>query len=98
MDNQEKIFIFPFFYIFPIKALFLVGFRFQPTDEELVGYFLFRKINGHLIIQDGKVKDIDVYQREPMELYGIDLKFCVCRCVYIDSITKISNSSYMFMK
>ena len=52
----------------PIKALFPVRFRFQPTDEELVGYFLFRKINGHSIIQDIKVKDIDVYQYEPMKL------------------------------
>ena len=69
----------------PIKALFPIGFRFQPTDEELVGYFLFRKINGHSIIQDGKVKDIDVNQHEPMELYGM-YRFkvlCVCRvCLY----------------
>ena len=55
----------------PIKALFFVRFRFQPTDEELVSYFLFRKIKGHSIIQDRKVKDIDVYQHEPMELYGM---------------------------
>ena len=54
-----------------IKALFFVRFRFQPMDEELVSYFLFRKINGHSIIQDGKVKDIDIYQHEPMKLYDM---------------------------
>ena len=40
-------------------------------DEELVSYFLFRKINMHSIIQDEKVKDIDIYQHEPIELYDM---------------------------
>ena len=68
-----------------IKALFLIWFRFQPTYEELVSYFLFRKINGHSMIQDGKVKDVDIYKHEPMKLYDI-YRFkvlCVCRmCLY----------------
>ena len=47
------------------------GFKFQPTDEELVNYFLFRKINGHPMIQERKIKDIDIYQHEPIELHGM---------------------------
>ena len=53
------------------NVLFPIGFRFQPTDEELVKYFLLRKINGGAMNQDGKIKDTDIYNHEPIELYGM---------------------------
>ncbi|XP_057539586.1 NAC domain-containing protein 54 [Amaranthus tricolor] len=43
------------------------GFRFHPTDEELVAYYLKRKINGHKIDLE-IIPEIDLYQCEPWEL------------------------------
>ncbi|KAK9735191.1 hypothetical protein RND81_04G189500 [Saponaria officinalis] len=43
------------------------GFRFHPTDEELVAYYLRRKINGHKIDLE-IIPEIDLYQFEPWEL------------------------------
>ncbi|XP_023007203.1 NAC domain-containing protein 96-like [Cucurbita maxima] len=43
------------------------GFRFHPTDEELVAYYLDRKINGRSIELE-IIPEIDLYKCEPWEL------------------------------
>ncbi|KAJ6317925.1 hypothetical protein OIU76_013467 [Salix suchowensis] len=43
------------------------GFRFHPTDEELVGYYLDRKINGHAIELE-IIPEVDLYKCEPWDL------------------------------
>lgn len=43
------------------------GFRFHPTEEELVGYYLKRKINSLKIDLD-VIIDIDLYRIEPWDL------------------------------
>ncbi|KAJ8618415.1 hypothetical protein MRB53_014601 [Persea americana] len=43
------------------------GFRFHPTDEELVSYYLKRKIQG-LKIELDIIPEIDLYKCEPWEL------------------------------
>ncbi|GMH10252.1 hypothetical protein Nepgr_012093 [Nepenthes gracilis] len=43
------------------------GFRFHPTDEELVAYYLKRKINGRQIDLD-IIPEVDLYKCEPWEL------------------------------
>lgn len=60
------------------------GFRFHPTEEELVGYYLTRKVACQKI-DLGVITDIDLYRIEPWDLQGV---FC-CRqrkknmCVFI---------------
>ncbi|KAK1274588.1 NAC domain-containing protein 7 [Acorus gramineus] len=43
------------------------GFRFHPTDEELVGYYLKKKIASQKIDLD-VIRDIDLYRIEPWDL------------------------------
>ncbi|XP_022156579.1 NAC domain-containing protein 30-like [Momordica charantia] len=43
------------------------GFRFHPTEEELVGYYLKRKINSQKIDLD-VIVDIDLYKMEPWDI------------------------------
>ncbi|KAG1359505.1 NAC domain-containing protein 45-like [Cocos nucifera] len=43
------------------------GFRFHPTDEELVNYYLKRKIHG-LKIELDIIPEVDLYKCEPWEL------------------------------
>ncbi|KAK9732960.1 hypothetical protein RND81_04G034400 [Saponaria officinalis] len=43
------------------------GFRFHPTDEELVAYYLKRKINGRKIDLE-IIPEVDLYKCEPWEL------------------------------
>lgn len=46
------------------------GFRFHPTEEELVGYYLERKINS-LSIDLDVIVDIDLYKMEPWDIQGM---------------------------
>ncbi|KAE8701271.1 NAC domain-containing protein 76 [Hibiscus syriacus] len=43
------------------------GFRFHPTDEELVGYYLRKKVASQKIDLD-VIRDIDLYRIEPSDL------------------------------
>jgi hypothetical protein len=45
------------------------GFRFHPTDEELVNYYLKRKVHG-LSIELDIIPEVDLYKCEPWELAG----------------------------
>ncbi|PSR98870.1 NAC domain-containing protein [Actinidia chinensis var. chinensis] len=49
------------------KASLAPGFRFHPTDEELVVYYLKRKISGKPFRFDA-IAEIDVYKSEPSDL------------------------------
>ncbi|KAG0579356.1 hypothetical protein M758_4G093600 [Ceratodon purpureus] len=44
-----------------------VGFRFHPTDEELVGYYLPKKV-GAMKIDLDLIRDLDLYKLEPWDL------------------------------
>lgn len=45
------------------------GFRFHPTEEELIGYYLKRKVQG-LEIELEVIPVINFYKFEPWELPG----------------------------
>jgi hypothetical protein len=52
------------------------GFRFHPTDDELVGYYLKRKVDN-LKIELEVIPVIDLYKSEPWELPGACVPFIV---------------------
>lgn len=45
------------------------GFRFHPTDDELIGYYLKRKVEG-LEIELEVIPVIELYKFDPWELPG----------------------------
>lgn len=45
------------------------GFRFYPTDEELVGYYLRKKVASKKIDLN-VIRDVDLYKIEPWDLQG----------------------------
>ncbi|XP_044505323.1 NAC domain-containing protein 7-like [Mangifera indica] len=46
------------------------GFRFHPTDEELVDYYLRKKVNARKIDLD-VIKDVELYKIEPWDLQDL---------------------------
>ncbi|CAL9760765.1 unnamed protein product [Musa acuminata subsp. burmannicoides] len=53
----------------PAASLLAPGFRFHPTDEELVGYYLKRKVSGRPLRID-VIAEVDLCKCEPWELPG----------------------------
>ena len=51
------------------------GFRFHPTDEELLYYYLRRKVSYEAIDLD-VIREVDLNKLEPWDLKGIDHIFC----------------------
>ncbi|XP_073011661.1 NAC domain-containing protein 53-like isoform X2 [Typha latifolia] len=49
------------------SALLAPGFRFHPTDEELVSYYLKRKVLGRFLRVDA-IAEVDLYKCEPWDL------------------------------
>ncbi|KAM3221555.1 transcription factor JUNGBRUNNEN 1 [Capsicum annuum] len=49
------------------KELILPGFRFHPTDEELLGFYLRRKVENKRIKLD-LIKEVDIYKNDPWDL------------------------------
>jgi len=58
------------------------GFRFHPTDEELVAYYLNRKINGHNIELE-IIAEVDLYKCEPWDLPGNLRHYFFISCMII---------------
>jgi hypothetical protein len=60
------------------------GFRFHPTEEELVGYYLARKVASQKIDLD-IIQEVDLYRIEPWDLQGMQ-KFISGFNMVIDQI------------
>jgi hypothetical protein len=67
-----------------------VGFRFHPTDEELVGYYLPKKVAAkHIDLE--LIKELDLYKVEPWDLQD------VCK-IGADTITEKQTDYYFFSR
>jgi hypothetical protein len=70
------------------------GFRFHPTDEELVAYYLERKITGKTIELD-IIAEVDLYKCEPWDLPG---KFnIIISCIHIHIHIFIVYNSFIYI-
>jgi No apical meristem (NAM) protein len=52
-----------------IESILPPGFRFCPSDEELVCHYLYKKATNERISQ-GTLVEVDLHTREPWELPG----------------------------
>lgn len=50
-----------------VDEVLLPGFRFHPTDEELVGFYLKRKIQQRPLSIE-LIKQLDIYKYDPWDL------------------------------
>lgn len=50
-----------------VDDVMLPGFRFHPTDEELVGFYLKKKIQQRPLPIE-LIKQVDIYKYEPWDL------------------------------
>jgi hypothetical protein len=50
-----------------VDDVMLPGFRFHPTDEELVGFYLKRKIQQRTLPIE-LIKQVDIYKYDPWDL------------------------------
>lgn len=53
-----------------IESTLPPGFRFHPSDEELVCHYLYKKV-ANVKVYDGTMVEVDLHIREPWELPGI---------------------------
>lgn len=73
------------------------GFRFHPTDEELVIYYLKRKVSGKRF-QINAISEVDIYKSEPWDLAG-DLSLCASSATNIfTNIIYTYNSHFLSRK
>ena len=60
------------------EEVMLPGFRFHPTDEELVGFYLRRKVEKKPLSIE-LIKQIDIYKYDPWDLPS---KTCSFKFIY----------------
>ncbi|OAY75428.1 Protein NTM1-like 9, partial [Ananas comosus] len=57
----------------PLESLLPLGFRFHPTNEELVNHYLKHKFNGRIKSEAEVIPENDVCKCEPWNLPGKSL-------------------------
>lgn len=56
------------------------GFRFHPTDEELLVHYLKKKVAGRRV-NNGVIGEIEIYKFEPADLPGMSIFPQILNCV-----------------
>jgi len=69
------------------------GFRFHPTDEELVDYYLRKKVASRRIDLN-VIKDVDLYKIEPWDLQGQYIYIVIYMLLSLIYIDVLISSSY----
>jgi hypothetical protein len=68
-----------------IGATLPPGFRFYPSDEELVCHYLYKKVTNEEALK-GTLVEIDLHTCEPWQLPGTNIYF---QCLYIYNYSNI---------
>ena len=55
------------------EDMVLPGFRFYPTDEELVGFYLRGKVEKKKALPIEIIKEMDIYKHDPWDLSSMSL-------------------------
>ena len=55
---------------FGLGSQFLLGFRFHPTDQELIIHYLRKKVTSSLTAATSIIANIDLYKFNPWDLPG----------------------------
>jgi hypothetical protein len=85
-ERRSKKYVIKGIYMAPVSLP--PGFRFHPTDEELVAYYLNKKINGHKIDLE-IIAEVDLYKCEPWDLPGkliIRHNPVLCMIIYMGQV------------
>lgn len=81
-----------------LDEVMLPGFRFHPTDEELVGFYLKRKIQQRSLPIE-LIKQVDIYKYDPWDLpskkhnspashvYTLLSSFSLCLTFHVTDLT-----------
>lgn len=64
-----------------VDDVMLPGFRFHPTDEELVGFYLKRKIQQRSLPIE-LIKQVDIYKYDPWDLPSKNREKFICLIHY----------------
>jgi hypothetical protein len=77
--------------------ILLPGFRFHPTDEELVGFYLKKKVEKKPIRID-LIKHVDVYKYEPWDLPSMHALALLLLCSSIQIYYNVNICSYNYVQ
>lgn len=70
VSKAVLVWVFFLFFFSMAETKLIPGFRFHPTDVELVKYFLKRKVTGRKFPFD-VIAELDIYKYAPWDLPGL---------------------------
>lgn len=79
-----------------IGATLPPGFRFYPSDEELVCHYLFKKIANEDVLK-GTLVEIDLHTCEPWQLPGISFLFSLFLTPFSSSLYAMNDQTYFIL-